>query len=137
MKDARYLLDASALLALLLNEPAAPEVLAVIRQSSIHSVNLVEVITKLIQKGVPDPGPVLASLPLEVLSELTAEEAARCGQLHADTRSQGLSFGDCICLGVAETRGLVAVTREKLWAKVAEPRHMRVMVVPMKSSDLQ
>jgi ribonuclease VapC len=46
-------LDASALLASLRNEPGAQEVAAVLRMSCISAVNLAETISKMVEYGKP------------------------------------------------------------------------------------
>lgn len=131
MSGQPYLLDASAVIALVLSEPAAQDVAALVAGSKIHAVNLIEVITKLRQRGMPDPASVLARLPFEVLYELTPEEVETCGQIHANARAEGLSLGDCICLVVAKLRRFQAVTRDKLWRQVGERYGIEVCLVPI------
>jgi PIN domain nuclease of toxin-antitoxin system len=53
MMQGEYLLDASALLAVLLGEPGQEHVLAILDRSFVHSVNVAEVIARLIRSGVP------------------------------------------------------------------------------------
>lgn len=112
-----YLLDASALLALLLGEFGSEQVSAILDRSFIHSVNVAEVIQKLVREGVPREEALLSveELQLHIIPELTLTEAAVCGELIAAARKQGLGLGDCICLTVAGTRNAVAVTAERLW----------------------
>jgi len=43
------------------------------------------------------------------------ESAYVAASIHEKTRGQGISFGDCACLGLALTRGLPAVTAERKW----------------------
>ncbi len=54
-------LDASAVLALLNQEPGHEQVLAVLPAASIGTVNLTEVISKLCERGVP-PGAALEAV---------------------------------------------------------------------------
>jgi ribonuclease VapC len=135
VSDRPYLLDASAVIALVLSEPAAQDVAALMVGSKIHAVNLIEVITKLRQRGMPDPAPVVARLPFEVLYDLTPEEVETCGELHADARAEGLSLGDCICLAVAKVRSFQAVTRDKLGQQVGERHGIEVWLVPVAPRD--
>jgi len=123
-----YLLDASAVLAMIKNEPAAGEVLDLIEGGAlIHSVNLVEVMTKVQQAGgdVQD----VRALSLNVITDLPVETAERCASLHKATRAQGLSLGDCICLGVAALHGWTAVTRDLAWAEVGKRHGIEVQLV--------
>jgi ribonuclease VapC len=132
VSDERYLLDASALLALVQEEPAGKDVEPVLDRAAIHAVNLVEVITKLIQNGLADAVPLLAKLGIEVISELDAEQAEACGRLHAGSRKFGLSLGDCVCLTMARAKKLVAVTKEKIWEEAVKGWDIRVLTVPIK-----
>lgn len=112
-----YLLDASALLAVLLGELGSEQVSAILERSSIHTVNVAEVIQKLVREGVPREEALLSveELQLHIIPELTLSEAALCGELIATARKQGLGLGDCICLIVAGARNAIAVTGERLW----------------------
>ncbi len=111
------LLDASALLALVLDERGADRVEAQLDSSAIHAVNLTEVITKLLQKGIPaeEAGRVAEEMALDVYEEFGALQAVSCGELHASTRPLGLGLGDCVCLTVAAWRGMTAVTCDRRW----------------------
>ena len=115
-----YVLDASALLALLLEEPGEAAVRAVLDHATIHTVNVAEVIGKLMRDGVPREDAVAAveELQVQIVKEFGFREAAECGTLLASTRKLGLSLGDCVCLTVAARRGAPAVTAERLWKKI-------------------
>src|ERR1017187_8458993 len=90
---AGYALDASALLALLFNEPGQEKVSAVINRAYIHSVNVAEVAGKLVRQGVPraEAEQMIEELNLDIDEELPTHQAALCGELVAQTRQQGLS----------------------------------------------
>ncbi|HTS29662.1 MAG TPA: PIN domain-containing protein [Bryobacteraceae bacterium] len=125
----RYQLDASALLALLLGERGADVVEPLLDNAQIHAFNLAEVITKLLQKGVPDPEIQIAKLQLDVMEQLSVDQAAMCGHLHAATRTAGLSMGDCICLSMAQDAGLTAITTEREWAAAVRGKHIRIQCI--------
>ena len=130
MSDDRYLLDASALLALLQEEPAAKDVEMMLDRAAIHAFNLAEVITKLIQHGFEHVVPMLPEIGIEVISEFGAVQAEDCGRLHAASRAQGLSLGDCVCLTMAAAQGRIAVTKEKKWAEAVRDRPIQVLRIP-------
>ena len=73
-----HLLDASALLALIRNEPGRDRVRAVLDDSQIHSVNLAEVARKMVSKGMPaaEVESLLDELRLDVVEELSNAKAA-------------------------------------------------------------
>jgi ribonuclease VapC len=111
--------DASAVLALLLGEVIHRLNPADLNGASISSVNLVEVLTRLQDLGVPDDAvnASIAELNLHVVSfdETQARETA---SLRAATRKFGLSLGDRACLALAKGLGCVAVTADRAWAIV-------------------
>jgi ribonuclease VapC len=111
------LLDASALLALVLDERGADRIEALLESSAIHAVNFAEVIAKLLQKGIPadEAGQVAEELALDVYEDFGSLQAVSCGELHASTRPLGLGLGDCVCLTVAAWRGMTAVTCDRKW----------------------
>ena len=119
-----YTLDASALLALMLDESGSEQVRAILDRAHIHSVNIAEVVGKLIRKGVPraEAELTIKELKLDIDEELPARQAARSGELVAHTRQQGLSLGDCVCLTVAASHGSIAVTADRRWQELSGQR---------------
>lgn len=119
MSDKRYMLDASAMLAMMLGEEGGDQVRERLGSSQISAVNLAEVVGKLQDGGVPDEviKSSLAELDFDVLA-FDQEQASRAGLLREATRGAGLSLGDRACLGAAATRDAVAVTTDRAWSKV-------------------
>lgn len=119
MSDAVYMLDASALLALMLGEDGADAVHAVLPHARVSTVNLSEVAAKLQERGVPDEvvGASLAELDLIVIP-FDRDQAMRAGLLRAATRPAGLSLGDRACLAAAATADAIAITTDRAWAKL-------------------
>lgn len=118
-KNARYVLDASALLCLLFREPGGEAVEALMAGARISAVNLSEVIAKLIDRGAPGGMVVsdLAELDLEVVA-VDRRQAELAGLMREKTRTQGLSLGDRACLALAAHVGATAVTADRAWASV-------------------
>lgn len=114
-------LDASALLALILDEPGAQRVEPVLPDAIISSVNLCEVVSKLQDKGMRDANilRVLATLDLDVRPQ-TQEQAIAAGLLRRVTRSVGLSLGDRACLALAQSLAVPAYTTETRWPEIAD-----------------
>lgn len=111
-------LDASALLALLQDEPGSDRVLESLPGGLISSVNLSEVVAKLAELGIPEPEIRLAlSLGLDVVpfDEALAYSA---GTMRPATRSAGLSLGDRACLALARSRSLPALTTDRAWRDI-------------------
>jgi PIN domain nuclease of toxin-antitoxin system len=118
----RYLLDASAVLALVGCEPGADRVESLLDASSITALNLAEVVKKLRERGVPaSEAKAIVSdiqLPIEP-GPVDSAQAIELGELAAAGRAFGLSMGDAVCLTVAGWSGRIAVTAERRWAEAA------------------
>jgi ribonuclease VapC len=114
-----FVLDASALLALLNNEPGAQRVRDILPKSIISAVNLCEVVGKLTAAGlsVEDARTSVGLLDLEV-APFDSESAYKAGALIVQTRRFGLSLGDRACLGLGLTMKKTVVTAERLWPKL-------------------
>ncbi|MBA3812825.1 MAG: type II toxin-antitoxin system VapC family toxin [Caulobacteraceae bacterium] len=113
-------LDSSALLALLLDEPGAKEVMAALPGALLSSVNLAEVVAKLCERGMPvDEARAAIEATGAELVDFTADHACLSGDLRGATKSAGLSLGDRACLALARTRNLPAMTSDSAWAHVA------------------
>lgn len=114
-----FVLDASALLALLRREPGADRVQAILRQSVMSSVNLTEVVTKLVARGAPEDRvrAILSALQPRVLAH-EEDLAIDAGIMHASTRSHGLSLGDRACLALARRLAATALTTDRAWRAV-------------------
>jgi len=98
----RIVLDASALLCLLNDEPGADRVAAILTRSLIGAVNLAEVVSKLRERGLSaaEVGEALGGLHLDI-RPLSTRQAMTIGDLRPATRSLGLSLGDRACLALA------------------------------------
>ena len=110
-------LDASALMAVLREEPGAAAVEAVLDHAAISAVNLSEVQAKLVERGMAAElaWSSLVDLDLAVI-DFDAAQAKVAGDLRSLTRAQGLSLGDRACLALAQALGLPAMTADRAWA---------------------
>jgi ribonuclease VapC len=110
-------LDASALIAVLREEPGASAVEAVLDDAAVSTVNLSEVQAKLVERG-PPPDVAwswLVDLDLDLV-EFDAPQAKVADDLRALTRARGLSFGDRACLALAQVLSLPVMTGDCAWA---------------------
>jgi PIN domain nuclease of toxin-antitoxin system len=100
--SSKIVLDASALLCLLNDEPGADQVAEVLTRSLIGATNLAEVASKLRERGLSldEVREALGGLHLDV-RPLTSTQAMLIGDLRPATRSLGLSLGDRACLALA------------------------------------
>lgn len=122
MSSSAYVLDASALLAVMLDELGSRFIEDRLADACIGAVNLSEVIAKLQERGVPDDviEESLGELDLVVVP-FDAAQAMMAGKLRRDTRAAGLSLGDRACLALAMSCGAIAVTTDRGWQTLKVP----------------
>src|SRR5579863_2918315 len=97
-----YVLDASALLALLQGEPGSERVVSCIKEGAVISaVNFAEVATKLCESGMPEPvmHEILDVLGLMIV-DFDTTLAYRAALLRPHTKHIGLSLGNRVCLAL-------------------------------------
>lgn len=111
-------MDASAVLALVRDEPGADKVGPHVGRAAISAVNLQEVIKELLLSGLD------ASTVRELLEELRldvrphdVEAAYAAAALHAQTKEFGRGLGDRSCLALAIQLGVPALTADREWKK--------------------
>jgi PIN domain nuclease of toxin-antitoxin system len=118
----KVVLDASALLALLQEEPGSDRVERRIARDTPHmsTVNLSEVVAKLIQHGMPEQEARRAITPLDLeVHDFDQPAAWAAAALWPRTKAAGLSLGDRACLALAEALGAPALTSDRSWRSVA------------------
>ena len=124
----KYVLDASALLALLNAETGAGLVQELLPEALISTVNLAEVVTRLALLGMPgdEIRDALTLLGLETVP-FVEEQAYRSGFLVRQTQALGLSLGDRACLALASMKGLTVVTADRAWKEAGVEVEVRVI----------
>ena len=124
----RVVLDASAILALLNDEPVAAAVAAALEDAVVSAVNLSEVVAKLLEVGLSreEADEALGGLGLEV-QPFDEAAAWAAGTLRAATRRAGLSLGDRACLALARELGVPALTADAAWLKAATGADVRLV----------
>ena len=131
-------LDASAVIALLQDEPGADTVETVLRshRARMSAVNVAEVIDVLVRVHRGEPDEVIAHVE-ELLSSAvepiasSPELAIRAGELRArlfDRRSRRVSLADCFALATA-AEGDRVVTGDRVLAAVARDQGIAVVAL--------
>ena len=106
--------DSSAVLAVIFNEPDSDAFLPLMHAGFISSVNLSEAVSKLSERGV-SPDLAWAQLQDFRLNCVTfdSDQARSAGEMRASTRDLGLSLGDRACLALARQKGLPVLTTDR------------------------
>lgn len=127
-------LDASALLAHLNEEPGA----AVVREAmqvgaAISVINWTEVLTKLAERG---EDPELAAAELRAagligatvsIEPVTDADCIAVALLRSTTKAKGLSLADRACLALADRLGVPAMTADRTWGNVDVAAQVRLI----------
>lgn len=110
-------MDASAVLAIVNREPGAVAAQNYLDGAMISLVNVIEVGTKLVDKGL-SPDEAWETIDLLDLTwvDLESDLAAAAVGLRKPTRKRGLSLADRVCLALAAREGKPAVTADRAWA---------------------
>ncbi len=113
----RVVIDASAVIAYLRREPGAELAKQHIPGAYISSVNLAEIVSKLVEEGMSlsDAKRTIGELGMDVIP-FSEPDALDVGGLRAVTKQHGLSIGDRACLALARARRLPALTADRAWA---------------------
>ena len=114
-----YVLDASALLTVLNEEPGKERVEAILGQAVVSTVNVSEAVGKLMDVGMTDAE---AKASIELLHiqpvDFDMEMALAAGFLKSYTKRLGLSLGDRCCLALGIVRKNTVVTADRSWSKL-------------------
>lgn len=113
------ILDASALLALVYEEPGHEMVAHAMPKAIMSSINLSEVLAVLYEEGVPEDQIDLdiANLVTRVV-DFDRKQAVIAAKLRKSTKKLGLSLGDRACLALAKSLELPVLTADKQWSKL-------------------
>lgn len=125
-----FVLDASALMAMLREEPGAKLVADAIADARMSVFNYAEVVSYFIYAGMDqhDIDAMLDPLPIELVPA-DKDLARLAGHLRGPTVDAGLSLGDRFCLALAKRKGLPAWTADKEWKRIAGAIGVEVVTI--------
>jgi len=125
-----FVLDASALMAMLREEPGSRKVADAIAGARMSVFNYAEVVSYFIHAGMDEHeiDAMLDPLPIELLPA-DKELARLAGHLPGLTADAGLSLGERFCLALAKQKGLPAWTADKAWNRIAAAAGVEVVTI--------
>ncbi len=115
-------LDASAVLVLLLDEPGADVVMEVLSDGVLSAVNLAEVLSKLTDRGADVSGLTDDLVAAGVLVEpMTVADAAHVAKFRRIDQGRLLSLGDRCCLALGRRLARPVLTADRAWSELDDP----------------
>jgi len=128
VRAAPEVLDASAPVALLWEEPGADAVEALLDRAVVSAVSWCEVLQRYAADGVSTEGKRESIEALGVAIEsFTAGDAERAAALGAGTRALGLSLGDRACLALGRRLGARVRTTDRTWTQIGAGAEVRLL----------
>ncbi len=125
-----FVLDASALLALLHEEPGSDRVEMAFEAGTVvmSAMNYAEVVSKHARKGL-DVRAFRENIGLMGLSVVPFDErsAESTGELKPRTREWGLSLADCACLSLSKRLGAAALTADLAWMNLKDEYNVELI----------
>ena len=115
----KAIIDASALLALIKEEPGAEIVEGLLGKIIMSSVNVSEVAGSLMTPELSIEECQRCILPfISSLASFDEEQAFKAASLKEATRTKGLSLGDRACIALGITMQLPIYTADRIWDKL-------------------
>jgi PIN domain nuclease of toxin-antitoxin system len=115
----KSVLDASALLALIRNEPGAKIVEELLGKIIMSSVNVAEVAGILLDSDMSEQEAQEAIEPfVDSIVDFDLDHAIACASLKKTTKHLGLSLGDRACIALGIKLELPIYTADKIWQEL-------------------
>jgi ribonuclease VapC len=120
---ARVVFDASAVIALLREEPGSEVVESFLGNALISTVNLQEIIVALLARGLPAEqiDRLIKALHLDVVVH-DEHDARMAASLYSYTSPYGCGLGDRVCLALGLRKVLPVLTTDQIWGKLTIPK---------------
>lgn len=115
----KYVLDASALLALINEEDGADIVIKALPFSIMSAINISEVAATLMLMGISKKECESTIMWfITKVEPFDESQAYGTSALRPLTKSKGLSLGDRACLNLGKLKNLTVLTADKVWSQI-------------------
>lgn len=115
----KNVLDASAILALIQEEPGAEVIKPLLKQSMMSTVNIAETLTSLQKVDIgPEEGMEYMSLLINEIVDFDLDQAVEVATLYPKAKHKGLSLGDRACLALGKKFHATIYTADKAWENI-------------------
>ncbi|MDI9638454.1 type II toxin-antitoxin system VapC family toxin [Kamptonema cortianum] len=124
----KAILDASALLALIQEEPGSDVIKPLLKNSVMSTVNVAEVLTSLQRVNMlPEEGLDYLSLLINEIVDFDVDQAKEAADLYPKVKHKGLSLGDRACLALGMKYKAKIYTADKVWRDVHPELDIRLI----------
>lgn len=129
-KTKKYLLDTSALIALLKKESGYEMIEKIIANSAISSVNFSEFVAVLARSGISyiDIDEMIKDIVPEIIP-FCEDTSTKAGKLITVTKDYGLSLGDRACIATGDHYQMEIHTTDKVWSKLQPQIATKITVI--------
>lgn len=118
-KSNNIILDASALLALIQNEPGTEIIKSLLKVSVMSTVNITETLSVLQRADItPKEGLTLITNIITTIIPFDLELAELTANIHPLVKSKGLSLADRACIALGIKLQIPIYTADKIWAEL-------------------
>jgi len=115
----KVVLDASAILALIQEEPGAEIIKPLLKQAMMSTVNIAETLTSLQKADIgPEEGIEYMSLLVNEIVDFDLDQAVEVALFYPKTKHKGLSLGDRACLALGKKYRATIYTADKAWKEI-------------------
>ena len=124
----KIVLDASAILALIQEEPGAEVIRPLLKQSMMSTVNVAETLTSLQKVDIdPEEGMEYMSLLISEIVDFDINQAMEVAVLFPKVKHKGLSLGDRACLALGKKYHATIYTADKAWKDIDSELNIQVI----------
>lgn len=117
----KIILDSSALLALIQDEPGAEIIKPLLKFSVMSTVNVTETLSVLHRTNITSQeGSVLIADIITTIVPFDLEQAKSCAELHPLVKAKGLSLADRACIALGIKLQIPIYTADKVWSELKD-----------------